>query len=163
MSLQEDAKRILPFVQAMAEGKTVQVMIGNNWIDKESATFDSVWILRIKPDKKWRPYTRDELLLRVGSQIRHIGKSDRFILVAADADGLAYLVVLSHTMDEIPLRLCDDSDEAFEFARAASWDVPEGMGRILEFVAGIGLVAPARLLAEFEFLDGSPCGVEVDE
>lgn len=43
-----------------------------------------------------------------------------------------YLVVLSHTMDEIPLRLCDDSDEAFEFARAASWEVPEGMGRILE-------------------------------
>lgn len=120
MSLQEDAKKILPFVQAMAEGKTVQVGIGNNWIDKESATFDSVWILRIKPEKKWRPYTRDELLLRVGSHIRHIGKSDRFILVAADADGLA-------------------------------------------FVAGIGLVAPARLLAEFEFLDGSPCGVEVEE
>lgn len=77
MSLQEDAKRILPFVQAMAEGKTVQVMIGNNWIDKESATFDSVWILRIKPDKKWRPYTRDEMPEHIGRVIRL--KSSEFV------------------------------------------------------------------------------------
>ncbi len=64
MSLQEDAKRILPYVQAMAEGQTVQVRDRGSitWRDRVSATewYCDEHEYRIKPERKWRPYTREE-------------------------------------------------------------------------------------------------------
>lgn len=117
MSLQEDAKRILPFVQAMAEGKTVQVMIGNNWIDKESATFDSVWILRIKPEKKWRPYTREEW--------------ERVDKVRCKSNECVYAVGAVY-LERVSIIHCGTN----------SFD---------------------DMLHQFTNLDGTPCGVEVEE
>lgn len=65
-----------------------------------------------------------------------------------------YLVVLSHTLDEIPLRLFGDIDEAFAFARAASWDVPEEMLRVLELP---DCNTPC-VIAIWSFKDGVPHG-----
>lgn len=44
----------------------------------------------------------------------------------------AYLVILSHGMDDVPIRLFDDRDEAFAFAETMSWDVPEELTQRLE-------------------------------
>lgn len=38
-----------------------------------------------------------------------------------------YLVNLCHAMDDVPMRIFDDVDEAFDFAISLSWDVPEEM------------------------------------
>jgi len=46
--------------------------------------------------------------------------------------GHVYLVNLVHTMDDIPMRLFADMDEAFEFAKQIAWDVPEEMSQRLE-------------------------------
>lgn len=74
MSLQEDAKKMLPFIQAMAEGKTVQTrnLLNGKWIES------SDWLYhtcpqrehRIKPEPVYRPWTPEEVIERVGFLIR---------------------------------------------------------------------------------------------
>lgn len=78
MSIQEDAKKFLPFVQALAEGKEVQCNAGQGW--KAKITWDgwnSSVQYRIKPEKKWRPYTREEMPEHIGRVIRL--KSSEFV------------------------------------------------------------------------------------
>ena len=43
-----------------------------------------------------------------------------------------YLVSLCHSMDDVPLRLFEDRDRAFEHAAAIGWDVPEDLIKRLE-------------------------------
>lgn len=43
-----------------------------------------------------------------------------------------YLVTLSHGMDDVPIRLFDDRDEAFAFAETMWWDVPDDLSQRLE-------------------------------
>ena len=38
-----------------------------------------------------------------------------------------YLVNLCHGMDDVPMGLFQDRDEAFAFANSIGWDVPEAM------------------------------------
>ncbi len=59
-NLQEEAKKILPFVQAVAEGKAVQVRLNGHWIDKRGQIWNTEADYRIKPEPKLRPYTREE-------------------------------------------------------------------------------------------------------
>lgn len=47
-------------------------------------------------------------------------------------NGFLYLVILSHGMDGIPIRMFDDSLEAFEFAKTLSWDAPQELLQRLE-------------------------------
>ncbi len=63
-TLQEDAKKLLPFVQAMAEGKAVQFShTGIVWRTKDTAAgWDMTAKYRIKPEPKLRPYTRAEFM-----------------------------------------------------------------------------------------------------
>lgn len=59
----EQAKAILPIIQAYAEGKTIQYRTSNNeWIDTYKPSFsDSSSNYRIKPEPKYRPFkSRDE-------------------------------------------------------------------------------------------------------
>ena len=84
MSLQEDAKKILPFVQAIAEGKTVEQRLSSGgWFVKQRAgSWSSDSEYRIKPEKKWRPYTREEW--------------EGITRVRSKAHGAAYLVLAVH-------------------------------------------------------------------
>jgi hypothetical protein len=62
-TLQEDAKRIQPLVEAIAEGKTVEYRLRDSvsWNDKTVLGFDlRNCEYRIKPEPKYRPYTREE-------------------------------------------------------------------------------------------------------
>ena len=131
MSLQEDAKKILPFVQAMAEGMTVeynQSIAGNaNWFEKRDLQFYSETKYRIKPEKKWRPYTREEFIEKcMGKPLRRIGCSD-----------IVMITILSD----------------FNFYTNESGNMGNAKHRI-----GI-----CDLMKLYTHLDGSPCGVEVED
>ena len=46
-----------------------------------------------------------------------------------------YLVNLCHSMDDIPMRLFEDVNEAFEYAKLVDWDVPDELYKRLELPA----------------------------
>lgn len=53
----EQAKELLPIIQAFAEGKTVQYKIEGEWIQTNVPSFNPyLWEYRIKPEPKYRPF-----------------------------------------------------------------------------------------------------------
>ena len=58
----EEAKELLPIIQAFAEGKTIQYRTSNNeWVDTYKPSFsDSSSNYRIKPKPKYRPFKTKE-------------------------------------------------------------------------------------------------------
>ena len=58
----EEAKELLPIIQAWAEGKTIQFLDGGKWADVyETDFYQSPGKYRIKPEPKYRPFrTRGE-------------------------------------------------------------------------------------------------------
>ena len=59
----EDAKQLLPILQAFAEGKTIQVKcktdskaLTEKWIDVRNPDLDNPRCYRIKPEPKYRPF-----------------------------------------------------------------------------------------------------------
>lgn len=85
MGMKEDAKRLLPIVQAVAEGKAVQFLDGGNWVDKETASFSAVTKYRIKLEREYRPYTRDEFVEFIGFRLR-IPDWDAVVAITAVTD-----------------------------------------------------------------------------
>lgn len=97
MGLQEDAKKLLPFVQAMADGWVVEWKnFGGRFC--EVSELDELFItreegpktvdetLRIKPQPTYRPYTRDECVEHcLGKIVAHTEwKSVMFITAVTD-------------------------------------------------------------------------------
>ena len=57
----EEAKELLPIIQAFAEGKTIQFLDGGKWIDVCETDFhESTYKYRIKPEPKYRPFKTQE-------------------------------------------------------------------------------------------------------
>ena len=57
----EQAKELLPIIQAFAEGKTVQFLDGGKWADVYETDFhESPVKYRIKPEPKYRPFKSQE-------------------------------------------------------------------------------------------------------
>ena len=57
----EQAKELLPIIQAFAEGKTVQYKTEKEWIQTNVPTFNPyLWEYRIKPEPKYRPFENKE-------------------------------------------------------------------------------------------------------
>ena len=57
----EQAKELLPIIQAVAEGKTVQFLDGGKWADVYETDFhESPAKYRIKPEPKYRPFKSQE-------------------------------------------------------------------------------------------------------
>ena len=52
----EEAKELLPIMQAFAEGKTIQVWANDAWQDEEYPSFGELSLFRIKPEPKYRPF-----------------------------------------------------------------------------------------------------------
>lgn len=57
----EEAKKLLPFIKAYSEGKTIQSRcvtdIISPWLDNNNPTFDAdTFDYRIKPEPKYRPF-----------------------------------------------------------------------------------------------------------
>ena len=60
----EEAKELLPIIQAFAEGKTIQVRINNDssWTDLLDTKLEisNLYEYRIKPEPKYRPFKTKE-------------------------------------------------------------------------------------------------------
>lgn len=57
----EQAKELLPIIQAFAEGKTVQYKIEGEWIQTNVPSFNPyLWEYRIKPEPKYRSFKDKE-------------------------------------------------------------------------------------------------------
>ena len=57
----EEAKELLPIIQAFAEGKTIQFLDGCKWLDVHETDFhESTYKYRIKPEPKCRPFRTKE-------------------------------------------------------------------------------------------------------
>ena len=57
----EEAKELLPIMQAFAEGKTIQLLDGGKWFDVYETDFhESTYKYRIKPEPKYRPFKTKE-------------------------------------------------------------------------------------------------------
>ena len=57
----EEAKEMLPIMQAYAEGRTIQFLDGGKWLDLyESDFYKSPERYRIKPEPKYRPFKSKE-------------------------------------------------------------------------------------------------------
>lgn len=55
----EQAKKLLPIIQAFAEGKTVEYKIEKEWVQTNVPTFNPyLWEYRIKPE--YRPFANAE-------------------------------------------------------------------------------------------------------
>ena len=54
----EQAKELLPIIQAFAEGKVIQFRTNNisKWIETTTPKFDLLHEYRIKPEPKYRPF-----------------------------------------------------------------------------------------------------------
>lgn len=53
----EQAKELLPIIQAFAEGKTIEYYSNDNWIEDKNFNFiDKAQNYRIKPSPKYRPF-----------------------------------------------------------------------------------------------------------
>lgn len=57
----QQAKELLPIIQAFAEGKTVEYKIEKEWVQTNVPTFNPyLWEYRIKPEPKYRPFANEE-------------------------------------------------------------------------------------------------------
>lgn len=58
----EEAKKLLPIIHALAEGKTIQFQRDSHvWVDIDNPTFSmSLSDYRIKPEPKYRPFKTQE-------------------------------------------------------------------------------------------------------
>ena len=57
----EEAKELLPIIQAFAEGKVIEYCNNGNWVEQENFGFmDNVWNYRIKSKSKYRPFKNAE-------------------------------------------------------------------------------------------------------
>ena len=57
----EEAKELLPIIQAFAEGKTIEYReLGGEWKEAHTPTWSSRLFYRIKPELKYRPFKNNE-------------------------------------------------------------------------------------------------------
>ena len=56
----EEAKELLPIMQAFADGKTIQVWYNDTWQDEEYPSFVELNLFRIKQEPKYRPFRNVE-------------------------------------------------------------------------------------------------------
>ena len=70
----EQAKKLLPIIQAFAEGKTIQQAGRRGWFDVDSINFDLCkYRIRIKPEPKYCPFANAEECWREMQKHQPIG------------------------------------------------------------------------------------------
>ena len=97
------AKQLLPIIQAYAEGKTIQTKNGNGWIDidgdEDGSNLDSLIgyqdCFRIKPEPKYRPFANAVECWR--EMLKHQplgwvkGKKDGYYILITTVDNGDYM------------------------------------------------------------------------
>ena len=127
----EEAKELLPIIQAYAEGKTIQVFYDRNeWNDLNKPTFDGdPSSYRIKPEPKYRPFKTQEECWN--EMLKH----QPFGFVKSKVKGYFHLIGLVQWSSEL-------EDVIITFA------TPEQLAR-----------SSRSLFEDFTFADGAPFGI----
>lgn len=136
-----EAQALLPFVQALAEGKTIQMRGCLNgaeaWIDAPTPTLDSHFTWRVKPTPKMRQWTLAEI--PIGALIRRrapaLNQTPQLI-VAAD--------ILAHQIDgaEMPAAVVkfESADNVTSEKLLARWEWQYPGGGLAWLPCGIEVV-----------------------
>ena len=101
----EEAKELLPFIQAFAEGKTIQVWANDTWKDENYPFFGTLYQFRIKPEPKYRPFNNqdecfDEMMKHQPfGWFRSTHNKNLFNIVGINDDGIKTTNTLTKYMD----------------------------------------------------------------
>ena len=130
----EEAKELLPIIQAFAEGKAIQVWTNDTWVDEEyPCFFEELSQFRIKPEPKYRPFKSQEECWN--EMLKH----QPFGWVKSKVKGYFHLIGLVQWSSELE-------------------DV------MITFATSEQLTRSSRSLFEdFIFADGTPFGVKEEE
>ena len=60
----EEAKQLLPIIQAFAEGKRIEYGNDDDWSETDTPTWSTDFVYRIKPEPKYRPFKSQEECLQ---------------------------------------------------------------------------------------------------
>ena len=107
----EEAKELLPIIQAFAEGKTIQIKKEGDWIEVGENTevyfSESLSDYRIKPEPKYRPFKNQEECWE------EMQKHQPFGWIRSNVSGILYLI--ESVSDEIHFnRTFVSYEDAFE-------------------------------------------------
>ena len=101
----EEAKELLPFIQAFAEGKTIQVWANDTWKDENYPFFGTLYQFRIKPEPKYRPFnSQDECFDEMMKHqpfgwFKSVHNKNLFNIVGINDDGIKITNTLTKYMD----------------------------------------------------------------
>lgn len=73
----ERAKKLLPIIEAFADGKEIECYseLGDRWLDISEPAWQDTVKYRIKPDPQYRPFNCGELQRIVGKVVKYIDGS----------------------------------------------------------------------------------------
>lgn len=91
----QQAKELLPTIQAFAEGKTIEARTNSisKWIETTTPTFDLLHEYRIKPEPKYRPFRNKEecwnemLKHQPFGWVKHTSSNEYFYSILEVIDG----------------------------------------------------------------------------
>ena len=126
----EEAKELLPIMQAFAEGKTIQDWTNDTWKDKEYTSFGELSQSPIKPQPKYRPFKNQEECW--GEILKHECYG---WVKSKDNNDRRHISSIQK----------DDEDNA--------WFIIVSFGGIEGF-------SSEQMFENFEFLDGTPFGIK---
>ena len=122
----EEAKELLPFIQAFAEGKTIQVWANDTWKDENYPFFGTLYQFRIKPEPKYRPFNSqdecfDEMMKHYPfGWFRSTHNKNLFNIVGINDDGIKITNTLTKYMDTY-----SDAFDNIEFVDGTPFGVME--------------------------------------
>ena len=141
----EEAKELLPVIQAYAEGKTIQFNHSvNGWTDLPSPDFfSSSKNYRIKPESEFRPFKNTDELIHVYETMMNklLGVNQSFI----DTCMCLPSIWIKHKLDGRKILLTEFGED---FVKVGVKSKP---------------ITLEVLFSNYTFCDDSPCGVEVKE
>ena len=93
----EEAKQLLPIIQAFAEGKCVETKTGSGWVNMENMSFaGKPKAYRIKPEPKYRPFANAEECWK------EMQKHQPFAWIKPkDDDTISKFMLIDSLMDEV--------------------------------------------------------------
>jgi len=87
---QKQAKELLPFITAFAEGKEIEWFDGIKWVSLPNPNWENLYtpIVRIKPEPKYIPFTFEDAEFLIGKLIKDKHTNSIFIIIGVNAVGI---------------------------------------------------------------------------
>ena len=128
----EEAKELLPIIQAFVEGKTIQVWANDTWKDEDYPFMEVLCHYRIKPEPKYRPFKTQEECWQEMLKHQRFGwlksKENEFCINIGEVswkEGYGDVVITFYTSKPFPL-YSNAAYREYTFADGAPFGVKEG-------------------------------------